>query len=251
MINVGVVLPTFERPEETLRAVESVLAQSLPVSQIIVVDDGSSRESLNQLKAKLEGLPIELIELPHSGHPGIARNGGLDKIETEWVAFLDSDDLWAPEKIKLQFDQIEEMSALAVCSNATLLSSRQSLFSRIPKRISNRKLLRRNLIVTSSVLVKTSILREVDGFATSTFSRGSEDYATWLRISTLSDWHTSDLPLVTYNDDSMNSIRKSEEFTQNHSNIYGLLDFISWQNSKGKSSSIFLKIALKVLPWVA
>ncbi|CAN2170537.1 putative glycosyl transferase [Candidatus Nanopelagicaceae bacterium] len=251
MIRVGVVVPTFERPEETLRAVESVLAQTLPVAQIIVVDDGSNGESLTRLKSKLEGLPIELIELSHSGHPGIVRNAGLNKIATEWVAFLDSDDLWKPEKIEVQINQINKLNAVAVCSNATIMGNQGRFFPKFPKRISFRKLLRRNLIITSSVLVKTSVLREVDGFATSTFSRGSEDYATWLRIGTLCDWQTSDTPLVIYNDDSISSIRKSEEFTQANSNIYGILDFISWRDSKGRSPSILLKSVLRVLTWVA
>ena len=251
MIRVGVVIPTFERPEETLRAVESVLAQTMPVAQIIVVDDGSNEKSLTRLKSKLEGLPIELIELSHSGHPGIVRNAGLQKIRTEWVAFLDSDDSWKPEKIQVQFDQISKLNAVAVCSNATLMSNRENYFPKFPKRISIRKLLRRNLIITSSVVVKTSVLREVDGFATSTFSRGSEDYATWLRIGTLCDWQSSDISLVTYNNDSINSIRKSEEFTQAYSNVYGILDFISWQDSKGRIPSILLRAVLRALPWVA
>lgn len=251
MIRVGVVVPTFERPEETLRAVESVLAQTFPVAQIIVVDDGSNGESLTRLKSKLEGLPIELIELSHSGHPGIVRNAGLNKIATEWVAFLDSDDLWKPEKIEVQINQINKLNAVAVCSNATLMGNQGRFFPNFPKRIPIRKLLRRNLIITSSVVVKTSILREVDGFATSTFSRGSEDYATWLRIGTVCDWQTSDTPLVIYNDDSISSIRKSEEFTQAYSNIYGILDFISWRDSKGRSPSILLKSVLRVLTWVA
>ena len=251
MIRVGVVVPTFERPEETLRAVESVLAQTMPVAQIIVVDDGSNEKSLTRLKSKLEGLPIELIELSHSGHPGIVRNAGLQKIRTEWVAFLDSDDSWKPEKIQVQFDQISKLNAVAVCSNATLISNHENFFPKFPKRISIRKLLRRNLIITSSVVVKTSVLREVDGFATSTFSRGSEDYATWLRISTLCDWQTSDISLVTYNNDSINSIRKSEEFTQAYSNVYGILDFISWQDSRGRIPSILLRAVLRALPWVA
>jgi teichuronic acid biosynthesis glycosyltransferase TuaG len=223
----------------------------MPVSQLIVVDDGSSTESLILLKSKLEGLPVELVELSHSGHPGIVRNAGLDKIETEWVAFLDSDDLWESEKIKFQFDQIRNLNAVAVCSNATLLSNHEKFFLRLPKRISTKQLLRRNLIITSSVLIKTAVLREVNGFATSTFSRGSEDYATWLRISTLSVWHTCDSRLVIYNDDSPDSVRKSEEFRQAYSNIYGILDFISWRNSRGRSPSLLFKAVLRALPWIA
>src|SRR4051794_17750234 len=113
---IGVVIPTYERAKETVRAVESVLAQTLQAMQVVVVDDGSSAATIDELARLLASHPVTLVRAPRSTHPGRVRNAGLEVLRTQWVAFLDSDDTWAPHKLETQLSAVG--GAVAICTNA-------------------------------------------------------------------------------------------------------------------------------------
>jgi glycosyltransferase involved in cell wall biosynthesis len=98
-VQVSVVIPTYNRAEMVVRAVDSVLAQSESADQIIVVDDGSS-DATQQLLASYHE-QIEVIYQPNRG-VSAARNSGIKAARYEWIAFLDSDDCWHKEKLYYQ-----------------------------------------------------------------------------------------------------------------------------------------------------
>ena len=93
---VSVVIPTYNNPAMSAEAVESVLAQTYPAREIIVVDDGST-EDIASLAAYEDR--IQLIRNEHAG-PAVARNAGLRAAKGQVFAFLDSDDLWMPAKLE-------------------------------------------------------------------------------------------------------------------------------------------------------
>jgi|GEM_PF-4640849 len=101
---ISVVIPVHDRPIQIWKAVSSVLRQSMPVTEIIIVDDGSTRPVEN---AELQGQSVELRILRHAENAGApaARNTGIEAASGDWVAFLDSDDAWHPEKLATQFAQ--------------------------------------------------------------------------------------------------------------------------------------------------
>ncbi len=98
-VNVGVVIPVYNRPVFVEEAIESVLKQSAPVRQIVVVDDGSSVGNLERLRSYVDRIsstaPVELITQANKG-AAAARNLGMSHLsaEIDVIAFLDSDDLW-------------------------------------------------------------------------------------------------------------------------------------------------------------
>lgn len=96
--SVSVVIPTYNRAGTVAAAIESALAQQDPPDEIIVVDDGSTDETA----AVLAGFGGRIIALPqaNAGVSG-ARNAGIARAKGDWVAFLDSDDVWAPERIAI------------------------------------------------------------------------------------------------------------------------------------------------------
>ncbi len=98
---VSVIIPTFNRPDKTLRAVDSVLTQSMNSVETIVVDDGSTDDTVYQLK-KTFGSKIILTSIPHTGNPNYPRNVGVAIARAKLVTFLDSDDWYLPEKIDTQ-----------------------------------------------------------------------------------------------------------------------------------------------------
>ena len=103
MPSVDIIIPTRDRPELTARAVQSVMDQTFTDWRLFVVDDGSSPENLASLR-KLVCIDarVEVVSLPSSGGPPAARQQGLETGNADWVAILDSDDRWLPEKLESQ-----------------------------------------------------------------------------------------------------------------------------------------------------
>src|SRR5690349_3602213 len=99
MPKVSVIIPTYNRAQFIARAVDSVLEQTYKDFEIIVIDDGSSDNTQEILKA-YEGK----IRYVYQQNKGIsaARNRGIQEAKGEYIAFLDSDDVWKPEKLSVQ-----------------------------------------------------------------------------------------------------------------------------------------------------
>ena len=99
---VSIIMPTFNRLEFLEPAVESVFAQTFDDWELIIADDGSSGATRAYLD-KLEDHPrVHVIFMPHTGKPSIVSNVALRKAQGEYVAFLDSDDVWLPTKLEAQ-----------------------------------------------------------------------------------------------------------------------------------------------------
>jgi glycosyltransferase involved in cell wall biosynthesis len=102
---VSVVIPTYNRVGTVPRAIESVLAQTVSDLEVIVVDDGSSDET-GKVLGELFGDRIRYFAQVNRG-ASVARNKGVEEARGEWIAFLDSDDLWEKEKLEWQFKALE------------------------------------------------------------------------------------------------------------------------------------------------
>lgn len=97
-MTISVVMPAFNREKLILESLQTIVAQSHPVDEIIVVDDGSTDRTREVVEAL--SLPnLRLISTPNGG-PEAARRTGIEAATGEWVALLDSDDLWAPDHIQ-------------------------------------------------------------------------------------------------------------------------------------------------------
>src|SRR4051812_32859665 len=111
---VGCVIITRDRPTLALRAICSALAQTVRPSEIVVVDDGS--EPALSWPAEFDEVPgLSFIRIEGTVGRGSARNLGMAALSTPWVAFLDDDDVWHPEKTRIQLaalDAAPETAAL-------------------------------------------------------------------------------------------------------------------------------------------
>lgn len=111
---VSVVIPTYNQPTLLLQTLDSVTAQTMTDYEIIVVNDGSTDETANLLRRL--GNRIRVIEQPNAGI-GAARNRGISQARGKYVAMLDHDDLWRPEKLATQvafFEAHPECSIVSV-----------------------------------------------------------------------------------------------------------------------------------------
>lgn len=99
-MGISVIIPTYNRAALTAAAIESALAQTRPPEEIIVIDDGSTDDTEPVLQHRF-GERIRYVRQPNQG-PSAARNHGMRLAREDWIAFLDSDDLWRPGKLELQ-----------------------------------------------------------------------------------------------------------------------------------------------------
>lgn len=96
---VSVVIPCYNGAKFLRETLDSVLSQTYPVLEVLVIDDGSTDDSA--AIAESYGSPIRVIRQPNQGE-SVARNRGIDEAKGDWIAFLDADDLWEPVKIEKQ-----------------------------------------------------------------------------------------------------------------------------------------------------
>ncbi len=176
-MQVSVVIPTFNRQAQVLRAIDSVLAQTVPVGEIIVVDDGSADGTAESIRSRY-GSRVAVFEQQNAG-VSAARNRGIREARGEWVAFLDSDDVWFPEKIQRQMEAMGAPGGpFGLCftdnyfgGNPDLTRSlfEQTGFVNVP-RIGQLMdpttyiVAGREPFFTSSLLVRRSLLEDLDGF---------------------------------------------------------------------------------------
>src|ERR1700729_1188399 len=110
--SISVVIPVYNRSDRLQCVVESILAQTLHVFDIILVDDGSIDNTREWLLRHIEENPRwrERIRYFHQENqgPGVARNAGIAHAKGEWLAFNDNDDLWLPQKLEWQFRALHQ-----------------------------------------------------------------------------------------------------------------------------------------------
>ena len=115
---VAVIMPTFNSAPYVERALESVLAQTVPVAEIIIIDDCSSDNTLEVVRRFARGRSsFKIIELDVNQGPSAARNIGIDAADTEWVALLDADDAWKPDRVAALLALAREHKADFVADN--------------------------------------------------------------------------------------------------------------------------------------
>src|SRR5512137_3207001 len=112
---VSVIIPTYNRQEVLLRAVDSVLAQKGVDFELLIVDDGSTDDTCAKLDAQSTAkdphdpsFKLHVIRCAENKGPAAARNAGIKQARGKWIAFLDSDDEWKPGKLKSQLDFFAE-----------------------------------------------------------------------------------------------------------------------------------------------
>ncbi len=111
-MNISVVIPTYNRKHTLPRAIESVLHQTLQPIEIILVDDGSNDGTKKWIKTTYPA--IKLIEQSNQG-VSAARNVGIKFAKYKWIALLDSDDEWLPEKLERQIEALQQNPEIKFC----------------------------------------------------------------------------------------------------------------------------------------
>jgi len=103
-MRVSALIPTYNRLSHLPHAIDSILAQTLPVDEIVVLDDGSTDDTASAIRERY-GARVRVVRQANAG-VARARQRAIEEAHGEWVAFLDSDDLWRPTKLERQFQAL-------------------------------------------------------------------------------------------------------------------------------------------------
>jgi glycosyltransferase involved in cell wall biosynthesis len=198
----SVIIPSYNRAGFLREALESVLNQtyfqSIPGQswELIVIDDGSTDSTREVLESY--GSRVDYHCLPHSG-VSAARNRGLQLVSGEYIAFLDSDDLWKPEKISVQMDYMQDHPEAVVCCTGEIWIRKGKFVN--PKKKHRKysgmifdKVLLLCLLSLSSALFRSRIFHEIGVFDESL--PVCEDYDLGIRIAAHYPMTFLDNPLI-------------------------------------------------------
>jgi glycosyltransferase involved in cell wall biosynthesis len=188
---VSIVTPTYNRAGFIGEAVESVLAQTMPDWELLIVDDGST-DMTREVLAPYQADPrIHYLYQPNQGQ-SIARNNALEKARGNYVGFLDSDDLWCADKLERQLELFESHP------DVNIVHGDESMIDDQGQEISRENMQRYSgqitlhLLADNSVSITTALVRrvcfdEMGGFQA---SHGvADDYDLWLRFSARYRFH--------------------------------------------------------------
>jgi glycosyltransferase involved in cell wall biosynthesis len=215
---VSVVIPAYNASHTISRAIDSVLAQSYKVLEVIVVDDGSG----DNLGAALQkyGDAVRLLRQDNAG-PGAARNRGATEARGEFLAFLDSDDFWHPQKLGMQLAAFHERPETNLCwANYRRLRKDEITTANTTGPIERPEFVysddfsaffRNPYVGTPGVMIKSDLFERLGGFRTDLWA--GEDIDLWLRAAYRGVVAHIPVPLffVVTSDDSLTS--RSEDGT--------------------------------------
>ena len=184
-MKVSVIIPTYNRSQYVCEAIDSVLAQTYQDFEIIVVDDGSTDDTKEQLEAY--GARIRYIAQENAG-PGVARNRGILEARGDYVAFLDSDDMWYPTKLEKQVAVLDNQPTVGFvycdCTRGPKADiCAKGHFSEVRPASGNifDQLIHANYVFTPGVLVRRDVLARSGTFDPTL--QTAQDYDLWLRLA--------------------------------------------------------------------
>jgi glycosyltransferase involved in cell wall biosynthesis len=182
MASVSVVIPTYNREHLLERSLDSVLGQTLAADEIIVVDDGSTDNTVSTLKSLHP--EVKLIQQDNLG-VSAARNAGIAASRHEWIALLDSDDVWHENKLERQISALKNDPEYLLCHSDEIWIRNGVRVNQMNKhKKAGGHLFQHCLplcaISPSAVMIRRSLFEEI-GLFDETLP-ACEDYELWLRI---------------------------------------------------------------------
>lgn len=201
MPKISVIIPTFNSGKYIKEAIESVLRQTYKDLEIIVCDDGSTDDTKKVLERYSE--KIRYFFQKNNG-PAAARNKGIEHAKGEFIAFLDADDEWLPEKLELQINEIlkSDSVGLVTCGRYIIYENGNSIvfqpeINNLSKQSLLKTLVMKNVIGGgSSVLARKACFEKVGLFDEKLLV--SEDIDMWFRICKDFDFISINKPLLKY-----------------------------------------------------
>lgn len=180
---ISIVMPVYNSQQFLAEAIESVIAQTYTNWELLVVDNGSTDDSRRIAQSFADADP-RIHTLVKDDEKGVApaRRHAIDQARADWIAFLDSDDLWTPDKLEIQLAEAQRTGSRLLFTASAFLDSEgnsKDYVMHVPAEVTYRQILKQNIISHSSVLVRKELLddcfREPDNSI-------RDDFSAWIRI---------------------------------------------------------------------
>ena len=190
LITVGI--PSYNHAKFLAKCLNSVIAQTYSNLEVIVVDNYSTDDT-DSILSSFRDPRLSIVKVNNGGSIGKSRNAILNKSRGQWIAFLDSDDWWVEDKLEKCADYFQVgvdliYHDLIIVDEITDRPQSKSIKSRILEvPVFKDLIIKGNTIATSSVVVRKTVLREVNGMSESEKMFGLEDFNTWLKISQITE----------------------------------------------------------------
>lgn len=246
---VSIIIPVYNRTDLLDITLESVSKQTMRNYEVIVCDDGSD-EDIESVVKKYDKR-FRVLKLKHTGLPAIARNAGIISARGQFIAFLDSDDIWLPEKLEKQLLFAKGYPHLGmIATNAYRVAEEKDeavlYFGEMQTYHGNiiTNLLSDNMILCSSVLIKAHLIKKTGLFCEEKAVRAIEDYDLWLRFAMITECGIMSDPLLLYRDNQPDSIRLQQSKAhraEGHLHILQRLKKFAKKHSIPVPNNIYLK----------
>lgn len=235
---ISVIIPAYNAEKTIVRTLDSVVNQTYKNIEIIIINDGSKDSSEQVISSYCKQQKSTNIRLVNKENGGVssARNRGIDEAKGQFIAFLDSDDLWLPNKIAKQLDVFEtnpEIDCLATNMNGVVLRKLFGFsFERITK-ITPRMMLLKNFLCIQTILAKKDAIENTGYF----LKRHNEDANYMIRMGLRHNTHLLNESLVIYRDGT-------SFFGYDSGRSSNL-----WAMEKGELIDIKNAVSLKIIKW--
>lgn len=157
---ISIVIPCYNAQNYIKETIESVLNQTYENYELIIIDDGSTDLSIKLIESFVDDRIFLFKNIQNKG-VSFTRNYGVSKAKGEWIAFLDSDDIWCNDKLAKQVNLIANRKVNFVFTGTQYIddnNNRSKFVLEVPDRVDYKKLLKQNIISCSSVIIKKELL---------------------------------------------------------------------------------------------
>ena len=190
---ISIVMPSYNHGKFISKSIDSIINQTYINWELIIVDNNSEDETKKVLSSYESEKRIKVYFVNNNGSIGYSRNIGINKSKADFIAFIDSDDLWSPKKLEecviylKKYDFIFHDVKINVLSNSKNKTITLPTFYNIENNTLKALLINGNPVVNSSVITKKSLLLKVGGIDETKEINRSVDFNTWLKIATVTN----------------------------------------------------------------
>lgn len=217
-MSIAVIIPAYNAAKYIAETLQSVLNQTLAPTEVIVVDDGSNDETAEIAESYIPR--VKVFRIPN-GRQSIARNYGVNRATSEWIAFVDADDLWVPNKLELQMNELARHPEADLCYTSMTWMMQEGNTAKlgkehtfIPASEIRDSLLRDVSFLPSTVIIRRRTFLEVGGFDP-LIIYGNEDHDLWLRLRKINKMFVAcPEPLMLYRRHATNTSRNVSWFQE-------------------------------------
>lgn len=202
MPKVSIIVPTFNRPSSLKKTLESIQQQTFNDYEVLIISNGGVDNS-KEIVESFNDSRFFYFYQEGTGSPASPRNNGIRRSKGSFLAFCDDDDLWLPNKLKLQIDFLEDNPEYAACCTYIKRFNDDSEWINQDEKsknpITTLNLLYKNTVPLSSLFLRKKIFEKIEPFNEDKNIFGSEDYELVLRLSIVSKIFCIEKYLVLYN----------------------------------------------------